>query len=86
MRTIRYLPAARRALLRHRNVAKRITRKIEQFAADPAAFSATVRPLKGRRESRLRIGDFRVLYLIEGDDLLIIDIGCPWQHLRLRLR
>ena len=74
MKAVRYLPAAQRALRKHRNVATRIM-KIDELAARPDAFANLVMPLKGRPERRLRVGDYRVLFIVEGDELLVIDIG-----------
>lgn len=53
-----------------RNVAMTIRGKIEGLAADP--FSATnVKKLVGRPGYRLRVGDWRVIYEIEGGRLVI---------------
>ncbi len=49
--------------------------KIDELAADPAAQANNVSRLQGRPESRLRIGDFRVIFLQEGDDLIVVDIA-----------
>lgn len=73
--TIRFLPPAQQALRRHRNVASRIVAKIEAYAADSAKLANNVKRLQGRPEFRLRVGDFRILFLIDGDDLLVVDIA-----------
>ena len=71
---VRYLPDAQRALRKHRNVAARLMTKIEELAADPSAYAQVIR-LQGRPEKRLRVGDFRVLFLEDDGELVVIDIG-----------
>lgn len=53
---------------------RRIGHAIRKLEED--AFPAAARPLKGREEFRLRIGDYRVLY-VTGDDktITIVAIG-----------
>ena len=76
MKTIRYLPLARKALRRHRTETERIRRKIAAYATDPAAQADNVKRLKGRRSTlRLRVGDFRVLFIENDEGILVIDIG-----------
>lgn len=75
MARIVYLPPAQRALRKHRDVATRITAKIDELAGDPLTLANNVTRLKGRPESRLRVGDYRVIFLREGDDLIVIDIA-----------
>ena len=75
MATVRFLPPAQRALLRHRNVAKRILAKIQELAEAPDGQANNVTRLQGRPESRLRVGDFRIIFLRDGDDLLVVDIA-----------
>ena len=65
-RTLRRLPAHRKA---------NIVAKIEQLAANPAALSANVNKLRGREGYRLRVGDYRVIFEIEGDILTVFAIG-----------
>ena len=68
--TIRYLPAAQRALRKHRNMAAWIMAKVDDLAARPDALAGSVKQIQGRPEKRLRVGDFRVLYVEEGADIL----------------
>ena len=75
MKTILYKPAARKALRRMQaNTAKRIVRKIEAYAADPASQRNNVTALKGRDGTRLRVGDWRVI-MRDGIVLDVLDIG-----------
>ena len=55
------------------NVAKTIVRKINQLAENPYAPNNNVTRLTGELGYRLRVGDWRVLYEIR-DDMLIIEI------------
>jgi mRNA interferase RelE/StbE len=76
VKTIRYLPLARRALLRHRGEAARITAKVEAYAGDPRSQANNIKRLKGRqRIYRLRVGDFRVLFSEDAESIEVIDIG-----------
>jgi mRNA interferase RelE/StbE len=77
VRTISYLPAARKALRKHRVDAERIRRKIAAYASDPAGQANNVKRMKGERRAilRLRVGDFRVLIVEEDDRIVIVDIG-----------
>ncbi len=54
-----------------RNVSLQICGKIELLAADPFAANNNVRKLVGREGYRLRVGDWRVIYEIEGGRLVI---------------
>ena len=54
-----------------RNVGRQIRGKIELLAADPFALNNNVRKLVGREAFRLRVGDWRVIYEVEGGRLLI---------------
>ena len=49
--------------------------KIEQLADDPASLTNNVKRLVGRRESRLRVGDIRIIFAFRGDDLVVTAIA-----------
>lgn len=49
-----------------------INEKISEIAKDPYAFHANVTKLQNRPGYRLRIGDWRVMYDIQEDKLIII--------------
>ncbi|SFW39591.1 type II toxin-antitoxin system RelE/ParE family toxin [Nitrosovibrio sp. Nv17] len=55
-----------------RNMAATIRGKIGQLASDPHRPNPHVRKLEGRPGFRLRVGDWRVIYEIDGDRLVII--------------
>ena len=67
-KTLRKLP---------RNLAKRIRQKLEELAKDPYAPNNNVTKLQNRPGFRLRVGDWRVIYQIEDDRLviLVLEIG-----------
>ena len=49
-----------------------IIAKIEQYATDPTSLANNVKALKGRDEYRLRVGDYRVLFVILEDGTVTI--------------
>ena len=74
MYKVRYRASATKMLRRMpRNLAKTVVRKIDQLAVSPYTPNNNVTRLKGERGYRLRVGDWRVLYEIH-DDVLVIEI------------
>jgi mRNA interferase RelE/StbE len=72
MFSIAYSKAARKALkTMPRNTAALIMEKIEALAADPFAPNNNVRRLTNHPGYRLRVGDWRVVYLVHEQALLI---------------
>lgn len=66
-------PAAARQLRKlPRDAGPRIRGVIDLLAVDPRA--PTSRPLRGRPAYRVRSGDYRVIYTIEDDRLLVVII------------
>jgi len=55
-----------------RNVAKLIREKLEAIAANPYPDHPTAKKLQGRNGYRLRVGDWRVIYEIQNDQLVIL--------------
>lgn len=55
-----------------RNLSLHIRGKIELLATDPFATNNNVKKLVGREAFRLRIGDWRVIYEVEGERLVIL--------------
>jgi mRNA-degrading endonuclease RelE of RelBE toxin-antitoxin system len=74
VKTIRYTRAAARALRRHRNVARRIVGKIEDYAREPHA-PANVAITMSTGHRWLRIDDFRVIFRENAAELEILDVG-----------
>ncbi len=55
-----------------RNVAKTIHEKLEAIATNPYAEHPNAKKLQGRDAYRLRVGDWRVIYEIQNDQLVIL--------------
>jgi mRNA interferase RelE/StbE len=71
--SIVYSKKATKSLLRMpRSTAKIIREKLESIAADPYAEHPNAKKLQGREGYRLRVGNWRVIYKIQSDQLLII--------------
>jgi len=64
---------ANRALQKmSRNKARLIREKLDQLAQDPYARNPNLTKLQGRSGYRLRVGDWRVIYEVEDDRLVIL--------------
>lgn len=59
------------------NWQKRIVARIEEVAANPYAANNNVKRFQGRAGYRLRVGDWRVIYELEDDRLvmLVLEVG-----------
>jgi len=70
--TVEFLPSAQRELAAlPKDVQRRIANRIDALREDPRP--PGVKQLQGvKRLYRLRVGDYRVIYLIEGRRLVII--------------
>ncbi|MFN4005549.1 MAG: type II toxin-antitoxin system RelE family toxin [Hylemonella sp.] len=82
MHAIEYTREAAKALMRMpRDMQQLILRKIEAVAARPYAQHNNVKRLQGRPEYRLRVHDWRVIYRVLDDRvvLLVIKIGTRGQ-------
>jgi len=55
-----------------RNTAKTIREKLDEIAADPYTEHPNAKKLQGREGYRLRVGDWRVIYEIQNDQLVIL--------------
>lgn len=72
MYSIEYSRAARKALkAMPRNTARLILEKIESLAIDPMAPNNNVKKLTNHPGYRLRVGDWRIVYTIHEQALLI---------------
>lgn len=67
--------AAKTLLKMPANTARNIRAKIDQLAMDPESLANNVTALKGSDYSRLRVGDWRVIYSMDLVVLAIIEIG-----------
>ena len=78
MYQLTYLKRAERALLAMpRATAILIRGKLRNMATDPLAPNNNVKKLQGREGYRLRVGDWRIIYEIRDEQLivLVLDIG-----------
>ena len=76
MRTIVWThEAARQFLALSVEVQDRIEAKLDQFAMNPSALANQIKPLKGVKARRLRVGDYRVIFTDEGVILMILKVG-----------
>jgi mRNA interferase RelE/StbE len=57
-----------------RPTALRIVDKIEQYAAHPESLVAQVKALVGDHRKRLRVGDWRVLFVEDETTIVILDV------------
>jgi len=70
---ITFTKEAQKALLRlPRNTAILVRKKLELLAADPYAPMTNAKKLQNRSGYRLRIGDWRVIYEIKNDELVVL--------------
>jgi mRNA interferase RelE/StbE len=75
-RDITFTKQAARALIKMpANTARLIRAKLDLLAQDPAALTNNVTELKGSDYSRLRVGDWRVIFTIDMVVVAVIDIG-----------
>lgn len=71
---VRYSGRASNALLRS-DKRKLIRAKIDAFASNPETVAANVIRMQGRQEYRLHVQDWRVIFRIENDLMLVDDIA-----------
>ena len=50
-----------------------IFKKVEELSED--LFSKDVKKLKGSNDFRLRVGDYRIIFSIEGETIIILKVG-----------
>jgi mRNA interferase RelE/StbE len=68
-----YTQRARKALVKvPKSVRLRIRERLERIAADPYARYSSVTRLRNRPSYRLRVGDWRVIYEVEDDQLVVL--------------
>jgi mRNA interferase RelE/StbE len=72
IKQVRYSLNALNALRKHRADAERIKAKIQHYAATGAG---DVKRMAGRPSMRLRVGDFRVIFVEDRDFISVTEIG-----------
>lgn len=71
--TVRFSAKATKAIEKlQRSDQVRVLKAVERLAADPFAPGLDVKRLTAREGYRLRVGDLRVLYLIERDEVVVV--------------
>ena len=73
MYTIAYTKEAAKSLQRMpHNIAQLTREKLEMIAVEPYADHPNAKKLQGREGYRLRVGDWRVIYKIQNERLIIV--------------
>ncbi len=75
MKLVIYSKDARRDMERHANVAARIDRALQEYAAGAGAHANQVKALKGSPARRLRVGDFRVVFAETATEITVTRIA-----------
>ena len=75
MKTVRYAPDALKSLKRHSNVAGRIRKALDEYAAETGAHANGMTRLVGSTVSWLRVGDCRVIFEESERDLVVTKIA-----------
>jgi mRNA interferase RelE/StbE len=55
------------------NIARRIILKVRELSEDP--FSKEIKKLEGESSFRLRVGDYRVIFDIIRDTIIVLKVG-----------
>ena len=76
MKAVVYLrPAAKVLAKLPADVRRRITAKLDSYAADPAAVAGSVKQMQGIDAMRLRIDDYRAIFRVVDDRIEVAKIG-----------
>ncbi len=75
MKTVRYTSDAAKDLKRHGNMTARVRKALAEYAADPNAHGNNVTRLVGSSASRMRGGDYRIIFVEGEQELLVTKIG-----------
>jgi mRNA interferase RelE/StbE len=72
MYTVAYTRDAAKTLRKlPRDVVRRITAKVAQYAADPASQANNVKKLTEHPGYRLRVGDWRAVFLVDDGEMVV---------------
>jgi len=55
------------------SIVRRIIKKVDELSENP--FSKDIKRLKGSNDFRLRVGDYRVIFEINKDKIIILKVG-----------
>jgi mRNA interferase RelE/StbE len=75
MKTIRYTADALKDLKRYCTIAAWARKALGEYAADPAAHANNVTRLVGSDASRMRIGEYRIVFVETATALTVIKIA-----------
>jgi mRNA interferase RelE/StbE len=75
VKTVVYGAQVAKSLRRHGNMAARIQKAIAEYAADPIAHANNVTEPVGEQTKRMRVGDFRVIFVETESEITVIKIG-----------
>jgi mRNA interferase RelE/StbE len=75
MKTVRYTDDAAKDLRRHRNVAVRLRKAVDEYAAGAGAHANQVTQLVDRPEKRLRVGAWRIIFTEDAATLTVLRIA-----------
>ena len=75
MKTVRYTLDAMQDLKRHGNVASRIRKAVADYAAERQAHANNVKALKGSAALRMRVGDYRVVFVEDAAGIVVTRVG-----------
>jgi mRNA interferase RelE/StbE len=75
MKAVRYSAEAIANLKRYGNMAARVRKAVNEYAADPAAHANKMTRLVGSPVNRMRVADYRVIFVEAEQDLVVTRIG-----------
>jgi mRNA interferase RelE/StbE len=75
VKRVRYSKAANDALERYASMAQRIRRAVAAYAVGDGAHANQVKLLKGSPTKRLRVGDFRVVFVETNDEIYVVRLA-----------
>ena len=75
MKLVRYTADAAKDLRRHRNVAWRLRKAIDEYAAGEGAHANQITVLVGRPEKRLRGGAWRITFAETATEIVVVKIA-----------
>lgn len=76
MRRVIFERSAQKSLLKlPANIRALLLTKIEQLAVSPRELRNNVKRLAGTNESRLRVGDWRVIFRLNGNTVIVVKIA-----------
>jgi mRNA interferase RelE/StbE len=55
------------------SISRRIFKKVDELSENP--FSKDIKRLKGRDDFRLRVGDYRIIFIFQGNNIQILKVG-----------